>query len=93
MPIGLIFKLTSPSYCYSKRYLSRLNALYVQDNLEVLCKYLMDCTLLTVTLSVGIGHPLLHMSRVSHFNTYVTVPLPVQYSIHCTVAQDVSITL
>jgi hypothetical protein len=68
MPIALIIQLTMTNFCYSKRYLSRLNALNVQNKLEVLCKYLMedivwsgsysDCKVLMVTLNVGIGHRL-----------------------------------
>ena len=42
MPIALINKLIRTNFCHSKRYLPRLNALYVQNKLEVLCKYLME---------------------------------------------------
>ena len=81
MPIALIIQLTITNFCYSKRYLSRLNALYVQNKLEVLCKYLMenvvwngsysDCTELTATLSVGTGHRLFSRTLISHLNMYV----------------------
>ena len=97
MSISLIIKLTRTNFCYSKRCLSCLNILYVQNMLEVLCIYLMedivwngsysDCTVLTVTLSVGIGHGLFNRTRISHLNMYMPVPLPAQYStLHrCTV--------
>jgi hypothetical protein len=76
VPIALIIKLTRSNVCYSKRYLSRLNALHVQDKLDVLCNYLKEyinwngsyseCATLAVTLSVGIGDRLLHRTRISH---------------------------
>lgn len=82
---------------------SSFSALYVQNKLEVLCKYLManivwtgsysDCTVRTVTLSVGIRHRLFNRTLISHLNMYVTVPLTAQYSIHCASAQDDSLTL
>lgn len=39
-----------------------------------------DCTVLTVTLSVGIGHRLFNRTLISHLNKYVTVPLTAQHS-------------
>jgi hypothetical protein len=51
------------------------------------------CAILAVTLSVGIGNRLLYGNRISHLIMYVTVPLPAQYSTHCTGAQDVSLNL
>ena len=52
-----------------------------------------DCAVLTVRLSVGIGHRLFNTTLILHLNMYVTVPLTAQYSIHCASAHDDSLTL